>query len=229
MVRQISRKGPTKRASERKSKHKPKPCTPAVKLPEKKTKPYDPAVAGEALHRIKEAEHDLASSEAKYNEAKVSAREAKASMEKKRKRLHEIIAEEVGSIPSLYSAQTQAAVVEGNEPWRSEPISNLTVPGRIVKALAAHHITTIGEYCDYVKPQANGFMPRLTDVPGMGPAAITAFEDAMDKFWTEQKKKDAERTKEVGEAIEEVADSTKLPEPSENGDGEETELESGDE
>jgi hypothetical protein len=141
-------------------------------------------------------------------------------MEKKRKRLHEIIDEETGNTPNLFAAKTAAAVKAGNaedESWRDEPMSALDIAEGTVAKLAAEHITTVGEYCDYLKPQANGFQPRLTDIKGIGAAAVTSIEDAIEKFFAERKARAAEIVEDVAEATDPEAqdDDEELPEGTE--------------
>lgn len=205
MVRTASRRGGTPSKTKKAKTFKPKPRTPKVNVGKVKpaTIPVDPALASEALERIALAERELQTVEEQYKTAKVSAREYKAVMEKKRKRLHEIIDEETGNTPNLFAAKTltQAKADGTDESWRDEPMSALDIAEGTVGKLREEHITTVGEYCDYLKPQANGFQPRLTDIKGIGAKAVTSIEDAIEKFF-------AERKAAAKEVVDEVADAT---------------------
>lgn len=208
MVRTKSHPGGRPSKTKKAKTFKPKPRTPKVNVSSNckaapQSIPVDPVLASEALERIALAERELQTVEEQYKTAKVSAREYKAVMEKKRKRLHEIIDEETGNTPNLFAAKTltQAKADGTDESWRDEPMSALDIAEGTIGKLAEQHITTVGEYCDYLKPQANGFQPRLTDIKGIGAKAVTSIEDAVEKFF-------AERKAAAAEVVEEVADAT---------------------
>lgn len=238
-------------------KHKPKPRTPEVKPAkskakkpaEEKTNPNapspDPTADHEALQLIAQAERELAKCESEYASAKVEAREAKAAAEKRRKKLFEVINEATGKTATLFAPKTMAAAKADasaaafgpestDESWRDAKLDSLNLPDGILKALATVHITTVGEHADYMKPQSNGFEPRLTDIKGIGKGAVDKIDAALEQFWTERKSAQEANRADAKKIIEEIADNAGLNvtkvemgeggttigvEPSLNGDG----------
>lgn len=197
-------------------KHKAAP--PSPKLKKEKTDPGPPA---EALRAIKFAEEDLNKAENEHDQIKVKLREAKAKKERLRERLHEVIKEETGLEPSLYSETTKAAVQNINtaspvddESWRTYPLKTLKIPKGTLAKLEESNIKTIGDLVDFQDPAKNdGRQNRLDMIKGIKGAAITKLEDATTEFWADW------NAKKANAIIDTVAEAVKVPESdSEKGD-----------
>ncbi len=67
------------------------------------------------------------------------------------------------------------------------PHTYTSVEGNIGK-LAAAGIETIGKLQEYQEPTADGWTPQITDLKGVGAAAIEKLDAALEHFWAERAK-----------------------------------------
>lgn len=91
------------------------------------------------------------------------------------------------------AVQAETAIVAtaapvDDESFRDFPLARWTefdLPAHIVRKLADFEggITTVGHLADFRKPQANGFIKNLTDIPKIGKGAAEKIENANEKFW----------------------------------------------
>jgi hypothetical protein len=195
-------------------------------------KPETPTaeLAAESLQRIARVERELEGAEQAETDAKVVAREAKAKKERLRKHLAEVIREETGAEPNLFTAKTAAAVASANgqaspakqvedESWRNEKLENLVLPGRIITILAELDIHTLGHLTDWQDPNKNGGKyNRLEQVKGLKGASITTIEEATSKFWADWNERQKERKAQAKEVVEDVAEATQLDAGDEGGE-----------
>lgn len=116
-----------------------------------------------------------------------------------------------------------------DEAWTAVPLSDLVehdgLPEKVVDILASPEhkergpmspITTMGELATYTSPEPNGWVKKLTDIKGLGPAKEEAISEATGKFWARWNAKraaDANRPSAAGARAEAPVDGAG------NGDG----------
>lgn len=98
-----------------------------------------------------------------------------------------LVVEEVGDIPADVVEEKPAAShlagqfkVEGN--WRKASLDNI-FDGQILKSLKGHGLETVGDFHDFQQPKANGFIPKLTDISGIGESKVSTIGEIMMNFW----------------------------------------------
>lgn len=207
------------------SNGKASPKKPAAKKQSRSKQPSLPLGNGtapeESLLAIRDAEAALEAAESRYEDARVLAREAKAEKEKLRKKLHQIIQEETGLEPTLWQhrngtpaeRKSKAAVKDAAESnatatddeVRKTPLASLGLAKGIVEKLGGAGITTLGDYYDYTKVNDQGWGKRITDIPGIGQAAVDKIEAAVLEYVEELAK---ERQKKAADVVHTVADAT---------------------
>jgi hypothetical protein len=173
----------------------------------------------ESLQAIAAAERALEEAEEKCEDLKVDYREARAAKEKARKKLHEIIREETGLEPTLFNQRrngktpaetaTSAAIEQtaeskataSDDEVRRTPMKSLGLPKGIIEKLGGAGVTTLGDYYDFVKVNEQGWGKRITDISGIGKAAVDKIEAAVLEYVEElarQRKAKVEQAEESG-------------------------------
>lgn len=100
--------------------------------------------------------------------------------------------------PEPEAENTGSGVWGGNHEFTPEelaiPLSSLSLPQGIINSLSnavkkdggsCKPIQTVGDYFDYLKPIANGWMPSLKDIKGIGDSKVEQIEQAILDFTTE--------------------------------------------
>ncbi|MBS0188915.1 MAG: hypothetical protein JSS51_12680 [Planctomycetes bacterium] len=67
-----------------------------------------------------------------------------------------------------------------SEAYKAVPVTELSLPGRVLKALDKAEIKTIGDLQEVQTEQG-----QFTSLPGIGEESATLIESALDAFWTE--------------------------------------------
>lgn len=175
--------------------------TPAVAEPQ----PEEKIIVGElpdqaeAMIKIQFAEIEAAAAE--------RAMEYAAEIHKERKKAFEVRIDELravirwantpivpespnlfSAVPSVNGAGESSGGEASDELWRSFPLERWTahdLPKGVIKKLseASPPITTVGELSDYQAPKANGWVPKLTDIAGIGSGAAEKIGAASELFW----------------------------------------------
>lgn len=79
---------------------------------------------------------------------------------------------------------TAEAVVEvEDESWKGTPLTELSIPSKILDHLAEGRLTTLGELATFTSDPFN----KLTDLKGIGEKAAEKVEAALEKFWQQRK------------------------------------------
>jgi hypothetical protein len=179
----------------------------------------------ESLKAIRDAEAALLDAEESYEDARIAAREAKATKEKLRKKLHTIIQEETGLEPTLWQntngtaaeRKSKEAVKDAadanasasDEETRKTSLESLGLAKGLVAKLAGAGISTLGDYYDYVKVNEHGWGKRITDIKGIGKGAVDKIEAAVLEYVEELAKR---RTEKAAEVVEKVAEAAAVDE-----------------
>ena len=87
-----------------------------------------------------------------------------------------------------------------DESWRSAPISDLGLTGKLPESLEDAGIRTIGDLADYT---AAGKL--LTDISGIGQGKAEKIEKACEEFWERQGRKSEEQRIEDGPTVNQAA------------------------
>lgn len=111
------------------------------------------------------------------------------------------------------------------EAWRAVLLEKLDLAGGIVQKLYDANIETMGQLADYTLPQ-NG-NKRLTDIAGIGQAAVEKIEEATSAFWA--KYTPPEETPPAAEAATDVATDSNDGEATEGTESTAAETDAGDE
>lgn len=141
-------------------------------------------------HEIQKARHRERECEVRVASLSEELKWAKKSLESSSEQLGRLIDE--GANPTLFTgvkpsvnvdtgaAQTEVTVT-APEAWRSVPLTDIGLDGKIVAKLAEFtpSLTTLGELADF----SSGEFRRLTDIPGIGPAKAEAIEEALMAYY----------------------------------------------
>lgn len=156
--------------------------------------------AAENAEQLKNSRARVAKLEARMDAAKKAAAEAKKAYEAAVEE-HFSLEDELSSgqtrlpfpaepeakpeaLPAPEAAtEPEAAPAADDESWRSLDIGGLNLKAAVQDKLRSAGIDTIGGLSDYLKPNAAGFVKRLTDLPGIGQAKAEAIEEALMGFW----------------------------------------------
>lgn len=92
--------------------------------------------------------------------------------------------EEVGDSSRTDQPATTEAVVEvEDESWKGTPLTELSIPSKLLDHLAEGRLTTLGELATFTSDPFN----KLTDLKGIGEKAAEKVDAALEKFWQQRK------------------------------------------
>ena len=126
--------------------------------------------------------------QAEYDDADAVRKEKKAALEQAQQALIRFARRVTNPEPMpLFDGANGTAPAEhpaGDEGWRDVPLAE-ALEGVTEKLLAklqdGANLRTVGELADWTG--ADGGRHKLVDLPGIGEAAATKIEEALDKFW----------------------------------------------
>lgn len=167
----------------------------------------------EILHRIQAKEIEAQIAHQAWKSIKGEAKEAKERYEGLVDEMRTLILEsKEGELPLFQAGTTSAngtahAAPADDESWREEKIAGQGLTPKIIASLEAVNLRTWGDLVDYQDPARNGgYERRLTDVAGIGRAAVDKIDDARDAFLSKWRREQDTRRAEVQQAIADVAE-----------------------
>ena len=96
--------------------------------------------------------------------------------------------------PTLFQdlpAEGEAVKADDESWWRDKSVEELEPYGvseRVAGLLLAAGITNLGDLADYTKPSPTGFMPKLTDIKGIGEKTAEKIEEASADWFRDHEK-----------------------------------------
>jgi hypothetical protein len=129
------------------------------------------------LAKIVALNRDVSDARFEWERLHERTKAAKAVLEERQSRLNDYIAE-IGREYPLFDGPKAPAPEVDDDAWRAESIRGLTLSVPLVGKILEAGIETVGALCDYRK-DGRGF----TDIKGVGDAAATKIEDALEAFF----------------------------------------------
>ena len=138
----------------------------------------EPMERDDLIEDIGEARQEVRRLLLEWEEAKIAAKVAKGGYDRQWSKLDELISELVGDgEPRLPFGKDKPEL-----PWREFELSDIEgFPTTVLVALEETAIKTLGEFVDWMAIHSS-----LSDLKGVGPAAVEKADDALTKFWSDR-------------------------------------------
>lgn len=152
---------------------------------------------------LKECADDVDQCQEEYDLMAKEAKDAKAALEAAWTRQHKTIRDREagrgkpvqqelfdkteGHAAAQPDVREPSEIPTGDESWRLVPLTELVetdgLPAKVAQLFGDAGLNTMGDVSDYTKPKASGWTDKLTDIKGVGPAKVEAWQAAEERFW----------------------------------------------